>query len=111
MSAPFTHIYSHTDRLTGWQILSYYILANYTREMVAHALIDSSNEVAIDRYKRIFHRFASVERNGQKFMTRDDFVNAIAPGEDYKRLQRSQYGVLFDVADQGKHGLLSLSDL
>ncbi|KAF9955230.1 mitochondrial aspartate-glutamate transporter agc1 [Mortierella alpina] len=78
--------------------------------MVAHALIDSSNEVAIDRYKRIFHRFASVERNGQKFMTRDDFVNAIAPGEDYKRLQRSQYGVLFDVADQGKHGLLSLSD-
>ncbi len=79
--------------------------------MVAQTLIDSPDEVAIDRYKRIFNRFASVEKNGQKFMTRDDFVSAIAPGEDYKRLQRSQYGVLFDVADQGRHGLLSLSDL
>ncbi|KAG0201634.1 mitochondrial aspartate-glutamate transporter agc1 [Mortierella sp. GBA30] len=70
----------------------------------------SPNEGSIERYKRIFNRFASIEKNGQKFMTRDDFINAIAPGEDYKRLQRSQYGVLFDVADQAKQGLLSLSD-
>ncbi|KAI8360152.1 hypothetical protein B0O80DRAFT_195945 [Mortierella sp. GBAus27b] len=72
---------------------------------------NAPNEVAIERYKRIFNRFASLEKNGEKFMTRDDFVNAIAPGEDYKRLQRSQYAVLFDVADQSKKGLLSLSDL
>ncbi|KAG0219770.1 mitochondrial aspartate-glutamate transporter agc1 [Mortierella sp. GBA43] len=71
---------------------------------------NAPNEVAIERYKRIFNRFASLEKNGEKFMTRDDFVNAIAPGEDYKRLQRSQYAVLFDVADQSKKGLLSLSD-
>ncbi|KAF9914264.1 mitochondrial aspartate-glutamate transporter agc1 [Lobosporangium transversale] len=70
----------------------------------------SSNEESIERYKRIFNRFASVEKNGEKFMTSDDFVNAIAPGEDYKRLQRSQYAVLFNVADQSRHGLLSLSD-
>ncbi|KAF9917663.1 mitochondrial aspartate-glutamate transporter agc1 [Lobosporangium transversale] len=69
-----------------------------------------SNEVAVERYKRVFHRFASIEKNGEKFMTKDDFVNAIAPGEDYKRLQRSQYGVLFNVADQSKSGILSLSD-
>ncbi|KAI8595341.1 mitochondrial carrier domain-containing protein [Dissophora ornata] len=70
----------------------------------------SSNEAAVERYKRVFNRFASIERNGEKFMTRDDFVNAIAPGEDYKRLQRSQYGVLFNVADQSRSGTLSLSD-
>ncbi|KAG0353354.1 mitochondrial aspartate-glutamate transporter agc1 [Gamsiella multidivaricata] len=69
-----------------------------------------ANEVAIERYKRVFQKFASVEKNGEKLMTKDDFVNAIAPGEDYKRLQRSQYGVLFNVADQSKNGLLSLSD-
>lgn len=70
-----------------------------------------SNEVAIERYKRVFNRFASIEKNGEKFMTKDDFVNAIAPGEDYKRLQKSQYGILFSVADQSKRGFLSLSDL
>ncbi|KAF8931839.1 mitochondrial carrier domain-containing protein [Dissophora ornata] len=69
-----------------------------------------ANEVAVERYKRVFNRFATVDKNGEKFMTRDDFVNAIAPGEDYKRLQRSQYGVLFNVADQSKSGVLSLSD-
>lgn len=65
----------------------------------------------IERYKRAFNRFASIERNGEKFMTKDDFVNAIAPGEDYKRLQRSQYGVLFNVVDREQKGYLSLSDL
>ncbi|KAF9113849.1 mitochondrial aspartate-glutamate transporter agc1 [Mortierella sp. AM989] len=70
----------------------------------------SPNEAAIERYKRVFNRFASVDKNGEKFMTRDDFVNAIAPGEDYKRLERSQYAVLFNVADQSKRGFLSISD-
>ncbi|KAF9940074.1 mitochondrial aspartate-glutamate transporter agc1 [Modicella reniformis] len=74
------------------------------------ASANTHNEMAIERYKRIFNRFASYQKNGEKFMTRDDFVNAIAPGEDYKRLQRSQYAVLFDVADQSRKGLLSLSD-
>ncbi|KAF8981437.1 mitochondrial aspartate-glutamate transporter agc1 [Entomortierella lignicola] len=70
----------------------------------------SVNEAAIERYKRAFQKFASIEKNGEKFMTKEDFVDAIAPGEDYKRLQRSQYGVLFSVADQSKSGILSLSD-
>jgi len=70
-----------------------------------------ANEVAIERYKRVFSKFATVSKSGERFMTRDDFVNAIAPGEDYKRLQRSQYGILFNVADQSKSGVLSLSDL
>ncbi|KAF9420913.1 mitochondrial aspartate-glutamate transporter agc1, partial [Entomortierella beljakovae] len=73
-------------------------------------VLHSVGEATVARYKRVFSRFASVEKNGEKFMTRDDFVNAIAPGEDYKRLQRSQYAVLFHVADQSKKGLLSLSD-
>lgn len=74
-------------------------------------LAKTSNEVATERHKRVFNLFASLEKNGEKFMTRDDFVNAIAPGEDYKRLQRSQYALLFDVADHSRKGLLSLSDL
>ncbi|KAG0013562.1 mitochondrial aspartate-glutamate transporter agc1, partial [Podila clonocystis] len=72
--------------------------------------VSSTQEAAVERYKRVFHRFASIDKNGEKFMTKDDFINAIAPGEDYKRLQRSQYGILFSVADQNKSGVLSLSD-
>ncbi|KAF9135152.1 mitochondrial aspartate-glutamate transporter agc1 [Mortierella sp. 14UC] len=68
------------------------------------------SEVSSERYKRIFQKFASVEKNGEKFMTRDDFVNAIAPGEDYSKLQKAQYGILFSVADQSKSGVLSMSD-
>ncbi|KAG0332141.1 mitochondrial aspartate-glutamate transporter agc1 [Podila horticola] len=72
--------------------------------------VSSTHEAAVERYKRVFHKFASIDKNGEKFMTKDDFINAIAPGEDYKRLQRSQYGILFSVADQTKSGVLSLSD-
>ncbi|KAF9334190.1 mitochondrial aspartate-glutamate transporter agc1 [Podila minutissima] len=72
--------------------------------------VTSTHEAAVGRYKRVFHKFASIDKSGEKFMTKDDFINAIAPGEDYKRLQRSQYGILFSVADQTKSGVLSLSD-
>ncbi|KAG0301357.1 mitochondrial aspartate-glutamate transporter agc1 [Dissophora globulifera] len=79
--------------------------------MVTQTLSASNpQEASVERYKRVFNRFASIEKDGDKYMTREDFVNAIAPGEDYKRLQRSQYAVLFNVADQSKSGVLSLSD-
>ncbi|KAF9297077.1 mitochondrial aspartate-glutamate transporter agc1 [Linnemannia elongata] len=78
--------------------------------MSQQSLSSPSNEVSSERYKRIFQKFASVEKNGEKFMTKDDFVNAIAPGEDYTKLQKAQYGILFSVADQSKSGILSMSD-
>ncbi|KAF9129858.1 mitochondrial aspartate-glutamate transporter agc1 [Mortierella sp. GBA39] len=78
--------------------------------MSQQSLSSPSNEVSSERYKRIFQKFASVEKNGEKFMTKDDFVNAIAPGEDYSKLQKAQYGILFSVADQSKSGVLSMSD-
>ncbi|KAF8945053.1 mitochondrial aspartate-glutamate transporter agc1 [Haplosporangium gracile] len=78
--------------------------------MSQQSLSSPSNEVSSERYKRIFQKFASVEKNGEKFMTKDDFVNAIAPGEDYTKLQKAQYGILFSVADQSKSDVLSMSD-
>ncbi|KAG0322380.1 mitochondrial aspartate-glutamate transporter agc1 [Linnemannia gamsii] len=78
--------------------------------MSQQSLSSPSNEVSSERYKRIFQKFASVEKNGEKFMNKDDFINAIAPGEDYSKLQKAQYGILFSVADQSKSGVLSMSD-
>ena len=79
--------------------------------MSQQAVSSPSNQVPSERYKRIFQKFASVEKNGEKFMNKEDFINAIAPGEDYTKLQKAQYGILFGVADQSKSGVLSMSDL
>lgn len=58
-----------------------------------------------------FNQFASIEDNGQKYLSVDDFVNAIAPGkEDYHKIQRHSYAVLFQVADRSKHGKVSAAD-
>lgn len=43
-------------------------------------------------------------------MTEDDFIAAIAPGEDFKKIQREQFGLLFQVADKSKKGLVSYED-
>lgn len=44
-------------------------------------------------------------------MTEEDFVNAIAPpNEDYHKVQREHYSILFAVADRQKQGRLSFQD-
>jgi solute carrier family 25 aspartate/glutamate transporter 12/13 len=49
--------------------------------------------------------------SGEPAMDREDFVNAIAPPlENYKKIQRTQYAVLFDVADRQGTGLVTLKD-
>ncbi|KAF7872025.1 uncharacterized protein EAF02_009130 [Botrytis sinoallii] len=61
---------------------------------------------------------ATFEKNSRKdesgaedYMTEEDFVNAIAPeGEDYHKIKREQYAILFRVADQRNTGKISLHD-
>lgn len=44
-------------------------------------------------------------------MTENDFINAVAPRqEDYHKIKREQYGILFRVADRRRTGKLNLSD-
>ncbi|CAG8765942.1 11492_t:CDS:1, partial [Racocetra persica] len=69
-----------------------------------------SSENLLLKQKKVFARFASVEIDGQKYMNQDDFVSAIAPGEDYKKIQKEQFGILFRIADNGKKGLISFQD-
>lgn len=58
-----------------------------------------------------FNKYASIEENGQKYLSVDDFVNAIAPeNEDYHKIQRYSYAVLFQVADRSKQGKVSSTD-
>ncbi|KAG8526980.1 uncharacterized protein KY384_008409 [Bacidia gigantensis] len=62
--------------------------------------------------KATFEQYAQADENtGEKFMGQDDFVNAIAPAtENYHKIKREQYALLFQVADRKKVGRISLRD-
>ncbi|KAG6276180.1 hypothetical protein E4U48_001745 [Claviceps purpurea] len=48
---------------------------------------------------------------GELYMGQDEFINAIAPeDEDYHKIKRHQYSILFRVADNKGTGRLSLTD-
>ncbi|KAI1985504.1 mitochondrial aspartate-glutamate transporter agc1 [Ophidiomyces ophidiicola] len=48
---------------------------------------------------------------GDLCMMEEDFINAIAPKhEDYHKIKREQYGILFQVADRRRAGTVNLSD-
>lgn len=64
-----------------------------------------------DLTRKTFYKHASVNVDGDQFLSRDDFVNAVAPpNEDYHKISRNSYAVLFDVADRSRRGLVSLND-
>ncbi|KAI0877016.1 mitochondrial carrier domain-containing protein [Hypoxylon argillaceum] len=51
------------------------------------------------------------EKTGELAMGLDEFVNAIAPvDEDYSKIHRNQYGILFRVADRSGNGQVTLGD-
>ncbi|KAI9022157.1 mitochondrial carrier domain-containing protein [Phycomyces nitens] len=63
-----------------------------------------------DYYRKIFQKHASVQKEDGKYMSQDDFLAAVAPGEDFKKIQREQFGLLYKIADQSKRGLISFND-
>ncbi|EHK99443.1 putative Calcium-binding mitochondrial carrier protein Aralar2 [Glarea lozoyensis 74030] len=48
---------------------------------------------------------------GELFMGEEEFINAVAPeGEDYHKIKREQYAILFRVADRRDTGKINLLD-
>ncbi|KAH7339000.1 mitochondrial carrier domain-containing protein [Rhizoctonia solani] len=68
--------------------------------------LGATGETEIRRWKRSFEAYAK-EGNGGKYLDRDSFINAIAPKEDFSRIHRDQFGILFRVADSTHRGLVS----
>ncbi|OQD72814.1 hypothetical protein PENDEC_c019G03636 [Penicillium decumbens] len=81
-------------------------------DTVKETLVGSSEDAQLSHQARFnFIRYAQKDENGEHFMTEEDFVNAIAPKqEDYHKIKREQYSILFRVADRRRTGKLSLSD-
>ncbi|KAI0003749.1 mitochondrial inner membrane protein [Russula compacta] len=67
-------------------------------------------ESEMKRWRRTFDGNAKTVVSGEKYLDREQFVNAIAPKGDLTRIGRSQFATLFRVADIAKRGLLSWDD-
>ncbi|KAF7184989.1 Calcium-binding mitochondrial carrier protein Aralar2 [Pseudocercospora fuligena] len=51
------------------------------------------------------------EESGEYYMTEKEFVNAVAPeGEDYHKIKREQYALLFRIADRAGKNRVTLQD-
>ncbi|KAJ5722053.1 hypothetical protein N7488_000088 [Penicillium malachiteum] len=82
------------------------------KEAVKEQLVGSTEAPQLSHQARSnFLRHAKKDENGELFMTEDDFINAVAPKhEDYHKIKRDQYGILFSVADRRRTGKLNLAD-
>jgi solute carrier family 25 aspartate/glutamate transporter 12/13 len=82
------------------------------KDTVKETLVGSREVPELSHQARSnFLRHAQKDEHGELFMTEDDFINAVAPKhEDYHKIKREQYGILFRVADRRRSGKLSLSD-
>lgn len=67
-------------------------------------------ESELKRWRRVFEANAKTVIDGERFLDRDQFVNAIAPTGDLTRIARAQFAVLFRVADGSKRGRVSWDD-
>ncbi|KAJ6000049.1 hypothetical protein N7481_000458 [Penicillium waksmanii] len=82
------------------------------KETVKETLVGSTEAPQLSHQARSnFLRHSQKDEHGEAFMNEDDFINAVAPKyEDYHKIKREQYGILFRVADRRRTGKLTLSD-
>ncbi|EEH16181.1 hypothetical protein PABG_06268 [Paracoccidioides brasiliensis Pb03] len=82
------------------------------RDSVAVAFATDSGLPVTSQIKPHFQRHARTDsETGERYMNEEDFINAVAPAhEDYHKIKREQYGILFRVADRRRTGKVNLQD-
>uniref|UniRef100_A0A673HME6 Solute carrier family 25 member 13 n=1 Tax=Sinocyclocheilus rhinocerous TaxID=307959 RepID=A0A673HME6_9TELE len=60
--------------------------------------------------KSIFLKYASVEKNGENFMSREDFVSKFLHAQTDIQLSKEATGLMAGVVDQTKDGLISFKE-
>ncbi|KAJ5518711.1 Calcium-binding EF-hand [Penicillium expansum] len=81
-------------------------------EAVKESLLGSTEGPHLAHQARAnFVLHAQKDENGDLFMDEENFINAVAPKqEDYHKIKREQYGILFNVADRRRVGKLNITD-
>ncbi|KAH3912278.1 hypothetical protein HBI56_005620 [Parastagonospora nodorum] len=82
-------------------------------EQVGEVLLGTTEEPQLSQLTRAaFMKHAQKdEATGEYFLTEDQFIDAVAPeSEDYHKIKRYQYGILFAVADRDRKGRVTIHD-
>ncbi|KAK9420266.1 putative EF-hand domain-containing protein [Seiridium unicorne] len=73
--------------------------------------VEDSSHLSAKNKAAFISRASKDAETGELFMTEEQFVEAVAPSdEDYGKIKREQYGLLFHVADRKGTGRVNLSD-
>ncbi|KAF2254551.1 calcium-binding mitochondrial carrier protein-like protein Aralar1 [Trematosphaeria pertusa] len=83
------------------------------KEQVGEVLLGTTEGPQLSQLMRsTFMRHAQKdESTGEYYLSEDEFIEAVAPGsEDYHKIKRYQYGILFTVADRDMKGRVNLQD-
>ncbi|KAH8672800.1 mitochondrial carrier domain-containing protein [Tricladium varicosporioides] len=85
------------------------------KEVVKESLVgaEQTDDVQLSaQSKATFDKNAKKDpESGELFMGEEEFINAVAPqGEDYHKIKREQYAILFSIADRRNTGKINLFD-
>ncbi|KAI1765623.1 mitochondrial carrier [Hypoxylon sp. FL1150] len=84
------------------------------KEVVKESLLGSkepSSNLSASHRASFIHNAKKDEQTGELYMGPEEFVEAIAPPtEDYHKISRDQYGLLFRVADRKGSGKVTIGD-
>ncbi|ORZ06931.1 mitochondrial carrier domain-containing protein [Absidia repens] len=69
-----------------------------------------ASKISVEYYRQVFNKHASVEKDGNHYMNKDDFLAAIAPGEDFAKIKREQFGLLYKIAAASNKDQISFND-
>jgi len=86
-------------------------MATVTEE-VREVLLGTTDEPQLSQLTRAaFMKHAQKDESGDYYLDQDQFITAVAPeGEDFHKIKRFQYGILFQVADRDQKGKVSMHD-
>lgn len=83
------------------------------KETIKKSLLGTDEPKELSSQTRAHFATSAIKdpETGQLYMGEEQFINAIAPpSEDYAKIKREQYGLLFSVADRKGSGRITLAD-
>ncbi|KAF2837815.1 calcium-binding mitochondrial carrier protein-like protein Aralar1 [Patellaria atrata CBS 101060] len=86
---------------------------NAVKEQVSEVLLGTEEQPGLSKSALdTFEKFATKdEKTGDLYLGENEFIDAVAPeSEDYHKIKRSQYAILFRVADRQRKGRVTLQD-
>ena len=101
-----------TSEKLGYSIMTTSIAQSL--EATKEVLVGADHQASMTaQSRRAFDSFAVTDQSGSKYMTVQGFVNALTqsnPDQDFHKIPREQYGILFLAADRQKKGYINLGE-